>query len=74
MRKPLYAHFDRAGVMAMAEKTTGNGAEKTTLNLSLTVEDKKFLKVYAAQNGTTISSMIQDYIEMLKNRQAEGPK
>ena len=58
----------------MTEKTTGNGAEKTTLNLSLTVEDKKFLKVYAAQNGTTISSMIQDYIEMLKNRQAEGPK
>ena len=38
----------------MSEKTAGNGSEKTTLNLSVTVEDKRFLKVYAAQNGTTI--------------------
>lgn len=51
----------------MNEKTAENGAAKTTLNLSLTVEDKKFLKVYAAQNGTTVSGMIQDFIETLKN-------
>ena len=44
----------------MSEKTTGNGSEKTTLNLSVTVEDKRFLKVYAAQNGTTISGMLQE--------------
>ena len=54
-----------------AEKVVGNSSEKTTLNLSLTVEDKKFLKVYAAQNGTTISKMIQDYIEALKNSQSK---
>jgi hypothetical protein len=58
----------------MNEKVAGNGTEKTTLNLSITVEDKKFLKVYAAQNGTTISSMLQDYIEELKQCQGEDPK
>ncbi|MCR5844345.1 MAG: hypothetical protein K6G66_10355 [Oscillospiraceae bacterium] len=58
----------------MNEKVAGNGNEKTTLNLSITVEDKKFLKVYAAQNGTTISSMLQDYIEELKQCQGEEPK
>lgn len=58
----------------MKERTAGNGSEKTTLNLSVTVEDKKFLKVYAAQNGTTISSMLQDYIEELKQCQGEEPK
>jgi hypothetical protein len=58
----------------MSEKTTGNGSEKTTLNLSVTVEDKRFLKVYAAQNGTTISGMLQDYIETLKHSQDDGTK
>ena len=58
----------------MSEKTTGNGSEKTTLNLSMTVEDKRFLKVYAAQNGTTISGMLQDYIEMLKHSQDDETK
>ena len=60
----------------MSEKTAGNGSEKTTLNLSVTVEDKRFLKVYvyAAQNGTTISGMLQDYIETLKHSQDDGTK
>ncbi len=51
-----------------------NYSEKTTLNISLTIEDKRFLKVYAAQNGITISSMIHDYIESLKHTQAEESK
>ena len=50
----------------MAEKMAGNGSEKTTLNLSVTVEDKKFLKMYAVQNGTTISDMLHSYVETLK--------
>lgn len=56
----------------MNEKTAGSGAEKTTLNLSLTVEDKKFLKVYAARNGTTVSGVIQDFVQTLKSAQAES--
>ena len=62
------------GIFIMSEKTTGNGSEKTTLNLSVTVEDKRFLKVYAAQNGTTISGMLQGYIEMLKHSQDDETK
>jgi hypothetical protein len=58
----------------MSEKTAKNCSEKTTLNLSVTVEDKRFLKVYAAQNGTTISGMLQDYIETLKHSQDDGTK
>ena len=58
----------------MSEKTAVDGSEKTTLNLSVTVEDKRFLKVYAAQNGTTISGILQDYIETLKHSQDDGTK
>jgi diguanylate cyclase (GGDEF)-like protein len=47
-----------------AEGNTG----KTPLNISLPAEDKKFLKVYAAQNGTTISKLVQDHIETLRGR------
>ncbi len=52
-------------------KNTAAEAEKTTLNISLTVEEKKFLKVYAAQNGLTVSGIIQDYIEELRKRTEE---
>ncbi len=52
-------------------KTTTVEAEKTTLNISLTVEEKKFLKVYAAQNGLTVSGIIQEYIEELRKRTEE---
>ncbi|MBQ9881223.1 MAG: hypothetical protein IJM42_01250, partial [Synergistes sp.] len=42
-------------------------AGKTALNISLPADDKKFLKVYAAQNGTTISDLIRDYTETLRS-------
>jgi hypothetical protein len=64
----------KCGIFIMSEKTTGNGSETTTLNLSVTVQDKRFLKVYASQNGTTISGMLQDYIETLKHSQDDGTK
>ena len=56
----------------MNDIASGKGADKTTLNVSITADDKKFLKVYAAQNETTISHMIQNYIEALKHEQAEA--
>ena len=58
----------------MNDMASGKGADKTTLNISITADDKKFLKVYAAQNETTISHMIQSYIETLKHAQAEAEK
>jgi len=36
---------------------------KTTLSLSLTVSDKKALKMMAAEKGTTIAAIIHGWIE-----------
>ena len=56
----------------MNDMASGKGADKTTLNISITADDKKFLKVYAAQNETTVSHVIQNYIAALKHAQAEA--
>lgn len=37
--------------------------ERTTLSLSLTVSDKKKLKMLAMENDTTIASIIHGWIE-----------
>lgn len=46
--------------------------EKTTLTLSVTIEAKKFLKLYAAQNGLAVSGVIQNYIKELKKKMEEA--
>ena len=35
---------------------------RTTLNLSVTVEDKTFLKIYAAEHGVTVANVIHECI------------
>lgn len=35
---------------------------RTTLSLSLTIEDKKALKILAAERGTTIAAVIHEWI------------
>lgn len=37
--------------------------KRTTLSLSLTEEDKKFLKSYAALKGKTVAGVIKDWID-----------
>ena len=37
--------------------------KRTTLSLSLTEEDKKFLKSYAAWKGKTVAGVIKDWID-----------
>ena len=40
--------------------------------LSLSVEDKKFLKIYAAERGMTVAAVIHEYVEDLrKEKQAQ---
>ncbi|MDD7592986.1 MAG: hypothetical protein PUJ57_01930 [Peptoniphilaceae bacterium] len=51
-----------------SERDTVSTDEKTTLNISLTVDEKRFLKVYAAKNGLTVSGIIQKYIEGLRKK------
>lgn len=48
-------------VKAVSKKTIEE--ERTTLSLSLTVSDKKKLKMLAMENDTTIASIIHEWIE-----------
>ena len=41
---------------------SSSGEKRTTLSLSLTVSDKKALKMLAAERGTTIAAIIHEWI------------
>ena len=45
--------------------------ERTTLTISISAEDKKRLKIIAAEQGTTISAVIHKWIE---RNEKEGRK
>ena len=44
---------------------------RTTLNLCLSKEDKRFLKMYALEHDTTAAALIHDYIDELRLTEAE---
>lgn len=46
----------------MEKDRKGLENEKTTINLSISKEDKKKLKKYAAESETTISAVIHSWI------------
>lgn len=54
----------RAGVVAEEKRTT--------LSLSLTVRDKKTLKLLAAERGTTIAAIIHEWITEHTKRKGSG--
>lgn len=43
-------------------KKTPDSEKRTTLNLSVTVADKQFLKIYAAEQGVTVAAVIHECI------------
>ncbi|WP_314642554.1 hypothetical protein [Stomatobaculum longum] len=43
-------------------KKTPDSEKRTTLNLSVTVADKQFLKIYAAEHGITVAAVIHECI------------
>jgi|GEM_PF-2654562 hypothetical protein ELI_2921 len=43
-------------------KKTSDSEKRTTLNLSVTVSDKQFLKIYAAERGQTVAAVIHECI------------
>ena len=53
-------------VMYMAAETD----KKTTLNLSMSPDDKKYLKTYAIEHDTTVARLIADYISNLRDNEA----
>ena len=40
--------------------------QKTTLNISIAPEDKKFLKMYALEHDTTVAALIEAYVKKLR--------
>ena len=43
--------------------------QRTTLSLSITVDDKKWLKLYAVENNTTIATLIHNWIQEQKSKE-----
>ena len=43
--------------------------ERIPMNITLSPENKKFLKVYALEHGTTVSQIITEYVEKLRNKE-----
>ncbi|WP_293673631.1 hypothetical protein [uncultured Parolsenella sp.] len=41
-------------------------AERTTIQVSITVEDKTALKIMAAERGMTVAALIHEWIEREK--------
>lgn len=49
--------------MKTEKKNTKLIAEKTTINLSITAEDKKRLKMHALKEDKTVSEILHDWID-----------
>lgn len=48
---------------AVVADTTAEDEKRTTLSLSLTVSDKKALKMMAAERETTIAAIIHEWVQ-----------
>ncbi len=49
------------------KKNEGNVCEeRVPMNVTLSPENKKFLKMYAVEHGTTVSKVITEYVEKLR--------
>ncbi len=44
--------------------------ERVPMNVTLSPENKKFLKMYAVEHGTTVSQVITDYVDKLRKKEA----
>lgn len=52
-------------------KKQNNKKERTILSLSITVEDKKTLKMMAIEKNTTIAAIIHEWLQEYKNREVD---
>ncbi|MBQ2683235.1 MAG: hypothetical protein IJG25_02400 [Thermoguttaceae bacterium] len=44
---------------------------KTTLNVSISAEDKKFLKMFALEHDTTVAALIEAYVKKLRGEKKQ---
>ncbi len=47
-------------------KETNVREERVSMNIALSPEDRKFLKVYAAERETTVAALIAEYVAKLR--------
>ena len=40
---------------------------RVPINITLTAEDKQFLKLYAIKHGTNVSAIISEYVKYLRD-------
>ena len=52
--------------MLAKEKESAAREERVSMNIALSPEDRKFLKVYAAEHETTVAALIADYVKQLR--------
>ena len=48
----------------MRKRKPEKRGEKTTIQVSLTVDDKRLLKKYAAERGTTVAVVVREWIAL----------
>ncbi len=47
------------------------GEKRVSMNIALSADDKKFLKVYAAEHETTVAAVIHACVEKLRKEAEE---
>ena len=57
--------------MTNAKSEKDPSLRKTQMNIALTPEDKKFLKVYAAERDIPVAEVIHQWIEEAKTKRDE---
>lgn len=55
--------------MAITKDALAN-TERVSMNIALSPEDKKFLKIYAAEHDTTVAAVIAEGVKQLREREA----
>ena len=66
-----YAHkhintFSNRRLTLKAEDGKKTKEGRVPMNVTVTPEDKRFLKVYVAEHDTTVSALITEYIKKLR--------
>ena len=56
----------------MAKEKEVTREERVSMNIALSPEDKKFLKVYAVEHDTTVAAVIAECVERLRKEQEQN--
>ena len=44
--------------------------KKATINISISQDDKKYIKTYAIEHNTTVTQLIAEYVRQLRDNEA----